>query len=98
MKKKFVAIDTNTQKFYNAQTGNFVSKFNTGCLMDYKKMFDSKDIQLITVNEDTTNIYLPKKRKFVCEICKCKTPIECEGAEPNTCADCMPLNCFTNQG
>lgn len=33
-----------------------------------------------------------KKQKdaFVCEICGCITPIECEGTEPNTCAYCMP--------
>lgn len=30
------------------------------------------------------------EKYFVCEICKCETPIECEGSEPNTCADCMP--------
>lgn len=30
------------------------------------------------------------EKYFVCEICKCETPIECEGREPNTCADCMP--------
>lgn len=30
-------------------------------------------------------------KKFICEICHCKTPIECEGSEPNTCADCMPI-------
>lgn len=28
---------------------------------------------------------------FTCEICKCVTPKRCEGSEPNTCADCMPL-------
>lgn len=35
----------------------------------------------------------PNKTKthFICEICHCITPIECEGSEPNTCADCMPL-------
>ena len=31
------------------------------------------------------------KRYFICEICKEKTPIECEGSEPNTCAECMPF-------
>lgn len=33
-----------------------------------------------------------KKQKdfFVCEICGCITPIECEGTEPKTCAYCMP--------
>lgn len=31
------------------------------------------------------------KTHFCCEICHCITPIECEGSEPNTCADCMPL-------
>lgn len=29
--------------------------------------------------------------EFVCEICKQKTPLSCEGSEPNTCAMCMPL-------
>lgn len=33
-----------------------------------------------------------KKYAFICEICHCVTPIECEGSEPNTCADCMPIN------
>ena len=32
-----------------------------------------------------------KKKYFICEICHCKTPIACEGSEPNTCADCMPI-------
>ena len=32
-----------------------------------------------------------KNKFFICEICHEKTPIECEGAEPNTCAMCMPL-------
>lgn len=63
MKRKFVAIDTNTQKFYDAKNSNFVSKFNRGCLMDFKKMFNNKDVKCITVAEDTTAIYLPKKEK-----------------------------------
>lgn len=32
-----------------------------------------------------------KKTHFLCEICGCLTPVECEGSEPNTCAMCMPL-------
>ena len=28
---------------------------------------------------------------FVCEICGEKTPVDCEGSEPNTCAECMPI-------
>ena len=28
---------------------------------------------------------------FKCEICKCKTPLKYEGAEPNTCEMCMPI-------
>lgn len=32
-----------------------------------------------------------KCKTFICEICQCETPIECEGSEPNTCAMCMPL-------
>lgn len=32
-----------------------------------------------------------KKTHFLCEICGCLTPYECEGSEPNTCAMCMPL-------
>lgn len=33
-----------------------------------------------------------KQAHFVCEICGCLTPKECEGSEPNTCAECMPIN------
>ena len=33
-----------------------------------------------------------KKAHFVCEICDCLTPKEYEGSEPNTCAECMPIN------
>ena len=32
------------------------------------------------------------KKTFICEICHCETPIECEGSEPNTCAMCMPID------
>lgn len=32
------------------------------------------------------------KKYFRCEICGCEVPNECEGAEPNTCAECMPLD------
>lgn len=28
---------------------------------------------------------------FKCEICGCITPVECEGAAPNVCASCLPL-------
>lgn len=31
------------------------------------------------------------KQAFVCGICGCLTPKECEGREPNTCAMCMPI-------
>jgi ribosome-binding protein aMBF1 (putative translation factor) len=31
------------------------------------------------------------KEIFICEICGCKTPKIYEGAEPNTCEDCMPF-------
>jgi hypothetical protein len=34
---------------------------------------------------------IEKRNSFTCEICKCLTPNECEGSEPNTCAMCMPL-------
>ena len=30
-------------------------------------------------------------KTFICEICGEETPIECEGSEPNTCAECMPI-------
>ena len=33
-----------------------------------------------------------KQSYFVCEICGCLTQKECEGSEPNTCAECMPIN------
>ena len=29
--------------------------------------------------------------EFVCDICKERTPIRCEGREPHTCAMCMPI-------
>ena len=32
------------------------------------------------------------KKTFICEICHCETPVECEGSEPNTCAMCMPVD------
>lgn len=32
------------------------------------------------------------KKNFICEICHCETPVECEGSEPNTCAMCMPID------
>lgn len=32
-----------------------------------------------------------QEEMFVCEICKCHTPKRYEGAEPNTCQQCMPL-------
>ena len=28
---------------------------------------------------------------FICEICGCFTPIDCEGSVQNTCAECMPI-------
>ena len=28
---------------------------------------------------------------FICEICGEKAPVEYEGSEPNTCAECMPI-------
>lgn len=33
---------------------------------------------------------MKNKKTFKCEICGEKTPIECEGANPNTCAMCCP--------
>lgn len=34
---------------------------------------------------------MKRKKYFICEICKEKTPIECEGGAPNVCADCVPV-------
>ena len=39
-----------------------------------------------------TKDYYSKKDAFICEICHCVTPIECEGSQPNTYADCIPIN------
>lgn len=33
-----------------------------------------------------------KEKTFVCEICKCVTPISCEGGQPNVCAMCVPID------
>lgn len=41
---------------------------------------------------------IEKRTSFTCEICKCLTPNECEGSEPNTCAMCMPLPESENRG
>lgn len=30
-------------------------------------------------------------KNFVCDICGCATKVQFEGAEPNTCEMCMPL-------
>lgn len=35
-----------------------------------------------------------EEKTFICEICHKETPIHCEGAEPNTCAMCMPIECL----
>ena len=35
---------------------------------------------------------MKKKKFFKCEICGEETPIECEGANPNTCAMCCPIH------
>ena len=43
-------------------------------------------------NVKRPKVFIGKKDTFICEICHCITPIECEGSEPNTCADCMPIN------
>lgn len=40
--------------------------------------------------EDGVDLVIHKT--FICEICGEETPIECEGSEPNTCAECMPIN------
>ena len=58
----------------------------------YVDMFqDVKDI-------DWSKIKNYKKTHFICEICKCLTPVECEGSEPNTCAMCMPIERENNYG
>ncbi len=36
--------------------------------------------------------YLKATKQFVCEICGCTTPNECEGNAPNVCADCVPID------
>lgn len=39
-----------------------------------------------------------RKPTFICEICHCETPIECEGREPCTCAECMPMDEIVSNG
>lgn len=58
---------------------------------------DKKKIETIIPSPFTRKVKIPKiiivkKDAFICEICHCVTPFECEGSEPNTCADCMPIN------
>ena len=38
--------------------------------------------------DETPNL---DKDTFVCNICGCATKVQFEGAEPNTCEMCMPL-------
>lgn len=62
----------------------------------------SKAVEFIVKNE-IKDFYFKKKpvgitlhyfdkdtKCFYCDICGCITPYECEGAEPNVCADCVP--------
>ena len=51
-----------------------------------------KDISLLNALHCMWGKGVFSGKSFVCEICHCITPIECEGSEPNTCADCMPIN------
>ena len=44
--------------------------------------------------EGNETIYTDKNgnnKYFVCEICGCETLVPFEGAEPNVCAMCLPL-------
>lgn len=37
-----------------------------------------------------------KEKYFVCEVCKCKTPLKYEGGQPNTCENCVPKDYYEN--
>lgn len=56
----------------------------------FVEMYYKVDKTLKNIDWDKIKNYKAKKG-FVCEICNCLTPIECEGREPNTCAMCMPI-------
>lgn len=46
------------------------------------------------MEENTETLFLDKNgvpKNFVCDICGCATKVQFEGAEPNTCEMCMPL-------
>lgn len=51
-----------------------------------------KDYHFQTPEYLENGVDLVIHKTFICEICGEKTPIECEGSEPNTCAECMPIN------
>lgn len=51
-----------------------------------------KDYHFQTPEYLENGVDLVIHKTFVCEICGEETPIECEGSEPNTCAECMPIN------
>lgn len=53
---------------------------------------DIKDYHFQTPEYLENGVDLVIHKTFVCEICGEETPMECEGSEPNTCAECMPIN------
>ena len=62
-------------------------------LNDLKEFVISHHISFYSIevpNPTKMGVVLMQKF-FICEICGEKTPKDCEGSEPNTCAMCMPL-------
>jgi tRNA A37 threonylcarbamoyladenosine dehydratase len=51
-----------------------------------------KDYHFQTPEYLENGVDLVIHKTFICEICGEETSIECEGSEPKTCAECMPIN------
>lgn len=57
------------------------------CLWEGVKAFYLKNVN----GKVELRYYTQDTKTFICDICGCITPYECEGNDPETCADCNPV-------